>query len=35
MVNNVNNGYMGVSESVVYPIVANGFHDQTIPMKNG
>ena len=26
---------MGVSENVVYPIVPNGFADQTIPMKNG
>ena len=26
---------MGVSENVVYPIFPNGFHDQTIPMKNG
>ena len=27
--------FMGVSENVVYPIVPNGFADQTIPMKNG
>ena len=26
---------MSVSENVVYPIVPNGFADQTIPMKNG
>ena len=26
---------MGVSENGVYPIVPNGFADQTIPMKNG
>ena len=28
-------GYMGVSENVVYPIVPNGFADQTIPFLNG
>ena len=27
--------HLGVSENVVYPIVPNGFADQTIPMKNG
>ena len=27
--------HMGVSENVVYPIVPNGFADQTIPMNNG
>ena len=26
---------MGVSENVVYPIVPNGFADQTIPFLNG
>ena len=26
---------LGVSENVVYPIVPNGFHDQTIPIFNG
>ena len=27
--------YMGVSENVVYPIVPNGFADQTIPFLSG
>ena len=27
--------HMSLSENVVYPIVPNGFADQTIPMKNG
>ena len=27
--------HLGLSENVVYPIVPNGFADQTIPIKNG
>ena len=29
------NGYMGLSENVVYPIVPNGFADHYPVLKNG